>query len=88
MVTAASRKKGSSGKGSSGGGASARDFDRQIKVARETQLQASELLAKLLQASNPKAVAQAHLASLDEQFFHIANTYMQMVSWLSRLPHP
>lgn len=56
----------------------------QIKGAREQQLAATDLLAKLLQAPDPKAVAQQHLGSLTEQFFQIASTYMTMVGWGSR----
>ncbi len=78
MAAAAKGKSG--GSGSSSGSSSASQRDSQIKQARETQMQATDLLAKLLQAQDPRAVAQQNLGSLTEQFFQIASTYLQMVN--------
>ncbi|KAL4420018.1 hypothetical protein ABPG77_001268 [Micractinium sp. CCAP 211/92] len=36
------------------------------------------MLAKLLEAADPAAVAQAHVTSLNEEFFWTADTYIKM----------
>ena len=56
-----------------------KDLQGDIKAARTLQLQASDLLAKLLQAPAPKGVAQEHADSLTEEFFHIGGAYLAMV---------
>ncbi|KAK9812959.1 hypothetical protein WJX72_006509 [[Myrmecia] bisecta] len=53
----------------------------KIKAARSTQLQATDVLAKLLGARDPdavRAVAQEYIEHLSEQFFMISSTYLEM----------
>ena len=43
------------------------------------QLEATDVLAKLLSASDAHAVAREFVDSLSEQFFTISSTYMELV---------
>ncbi|KAL4430850.1 hypothetical protein ABPG75_006106 [Micractinium tetrahymenae] len=79
------RKAGSSGGGRKGngdnGGSSGSDAHRlqdTIRDSREQQLSASKMLAKLLEAADPAAVAAEHVASLNEEFFWTVDTYIKM----------
>lgn len=50
-----------------------------IKEARQQQIQATDLLARLLQAPDAKAIAAEHVDSLTEEFFIMSSTYLDMV---------
>lgn len=68
-------------KKSFGGGSESPDYTLQDKVKeqRQTQVAATELLSKLLQAGDGALeVAQAYVANLNEEFFHIGSVYMAM----------
>ena len=81
-----SRSNGAGSSGSNGNGSGGRKGgSSSVQKSRDTQIQATELLAKLLEATDPKAVAQQHLGSLDEQFFQIGSAYMQMVGFIYAL---
>lgn len=76
------RKKKGGSAGGSGGGSDINPSHRNMEVIRESreqQLAATDMLAKLLQAADPAAVAQQYVSSLDEAFFWSANTYLAMV---------
>ncbi|GAB4817892.1 hypothetical protein N2152v2_004938 [Parachlorella kessleri] len=74
-----SRSNGASSSSNNNNGSGGRKVgSSKVQKSRDTQVQATELLAKLLEASDPKTVAQQHISSLDEQFFHIGSAYMQM----------
>ncbi|KAG2425595.1 hypothetical protein HXX76_013638 [Chlamydomonas incerta] len=48
----------------------------RLDGARVTQYRATELLAKLLEASDPTGVARQHVEALTEDFFMTASTYL------------
>lgn len=50
-----------------------------MKTARTQQIAATDLLARLLQAPDAKAVAAEHTDSLTEEFFMMSSTYLDMV---------
>jgi hypothetical protein len=51
----------------------------KVKEQRLSQVAATELLSKLLQAGDGAlAVAQAYVNNLNEEFFHIGSVYMEM----------
>lgn len=50
-----------------------------IRQARTQQIQATDLLARLLQAPDAKSVAAEHTESLTEEFFMMSSTYLEMV---------
>lgn len=50
-----------------------------IREARNQQIQATDLLARLLQAPDAKAIAAEHVDSLTEEFFIMSSTYLDMV---------
>lgn len=60
----------------------------QIAQAKKFQLQATEVLAELLKSSNVQATASKYLDSLTEEFFMVASTYLEMVtfSWQFQFP--
>lgn len=49
-----------------------------IREARKQQIQATDLLARLLQAPDAKAIAAEHVDSLTEEFFIMSSTYLDM----------
>lgn len=49
-----------------------------IREQRQSQLTATDLIAKLLQSSQPAVVAEEHLEQLDQQFFGVANMFLRM----------
>lgn len=49
-----------------------------IRQARTQQIQATDLLARLLQAPDAKSVAAEHTESLTEEFFMMSSTYLEM----------
>ena len=51
-----------------------------IREARKQQIQATDLLARLLQAPDAKSVAADYVDSLTEEFFIMSSTYLDMVS--------
>ena len=53
-----------------------------VQQARTTQEQTTKLLAQLLQASDTAATARAHVNSIDEEFFMVSSTYLDMASSL------
>lgn len=53
--------------GGGGGGGDTHQLQDAIRESREQQLTASKMLAKLLEAADPAAVAQAHVTSLNEE---------------------
>jgi hypothetical protein len=50
-----------------------------IREARQQQIHATDLLARLLQAPDAKAIAAEHVDSLTEEFFIMSSTYLDMV---------
>ncbi|PNW71008.1 hypothetical protein CHLRE_17g742550v5 [Chlamydomonas reinhardtii] len=50
----------------------------RLDGARVTQLRATELLAKLLEASDPTGEARQHVESLTEDFFMTSSTYLTL----------
>jgi hypothetical protein len=52
----------------------------RLDGARVTQLRATELLAKLLEAPDPTGAARQHVEALTEDFFMTASTYLTLVS--------
>lgn len=55
----------------------------QLKQSRTTQVASTQLLAKLLEAPNTSATAKKHVDEINEEFFMVASTYMDMVRTLS-----
>ena len=51
----------------------------QLKQSRTTQVASTQLLAKLLEAPNTSATAKKHVNDINEEFFMVASTYMDMV---------
>lgn len=51
----------------------------KVEQARKLQLQASDVLARLLQAPDPTAVADQYVDSMNEEFFAICDSYIAMV---------
>ncbi|KAK9841991.1 hypothetical protein WJX81_002995 [Elliptochloris bilobata] len=49
-----------------------------VREARNMQMDATKLLALLLEAPNAQRAAEEHVGSLTEQFFAIASTYLTM----------
>ncbi|KAJ7518175.1 hypothetical protein O6H91_21G058300 [Diphasiastrum complanatum] len=47
-----------------------------VEEARKRQLDATELLAEMLNSDNPECTAELHLDSLTEEFFLVASTYL------------
>ena len=43
------------------------------------QVASTQLLAKLLEAPNTSATAKKHVSEINEEFFMVASTYMDMV---------
>ena len=50
-----------------------------VKQARTTQEQTTKLLAELLQAPDTAATARKHVDSINEEFFMVSSTYLDMV---------
>lgn len=51
-----------------------------VQQARTTQEQTTQLLAELLQAPDTAATARAHVDAIDEEFFMVSSTYLDMAS--------
>ncbi|KAL3137155.1 hypothetical protein ABBQ32_006723 [Trebouxia sp. C0010 RCD-2024] len=49
-----------------------------VQQARTTQEQTTKLLAELLQAPDTAATARAHVDAIDEEFFMVSSTYLDM----------
>lgn len=52
----------------------------KVQRARTKQLDATGLLAKLLEAKDARSLAAAEVENINENFFLMASTYLQMVS--------
>jgi len=50
-----------------------------VKQARTTQVETTEVLADLLQAPNIAATARNNIDSINEEFFMVSSTYLDMV---------
>lgn len=57
---------------------STQQTQNQVKQARTTQEQTTELLADLLQAPDIAATARGHIDAINEEFFMLSSTYLDM----------
>jgi len=55
------------------------DMQDHVKQARTTQVKTTEVLAELLQAPNIAATARDNIDSINEEFFMVSSTYLDMV---------
>ena len=51
-----------------------------VKQARTTQVETTKVLTDLLQASDTAAAAKRHIDAINEEFFMVSSTYLDMVS--------
>lgn len=51
----------------------------KLENARASQLRSTDLLARLLEASDPVGVARQHVEGLNEEFFMAGSAYMTLV---------
>ncbi len=59
------------------------ELQNQVQQARTTQVETTKVLADLLQAPDIAATARKHIDSINEEFFMVSSTYLDMVGPLT-----